>query len=68
MGREQGGRFSRWMGHPTVSLLVLLVLPHSFEACGTGKSFVGEGTLVVWLWTVLSVYILVGLGGVVYMC
>lgn len=48
------------MGRRTISLFVLLVLPHSFEANGTGSQFVGEVALVVGL-TVISVDLLVGL-------
>lgn len=53
------------MGQSTVSFLMLLVFPHSFEACGTSESLVGETALIVRLRAVLSVDILVSLGGVV---
>lgn len=55
-------------GQPTISFLVLLVLPHGFEACGTGEDFVTKGALVVGLvglGPILSVDVLVGLLGVV---
>ncbi len=56
------------MGQRTISLFVLLVLSHGFEACGTSEDFVAEATLVVGLIglrPVLPVDILVGLRGVV---
>ena len=49
------------MGQRTICFLVLLVLSHGFEACGTGKEFVGEAGLIVRLRAVLSVNILVSL-------
>ena len=67
-GIKQQRRFSGRMKQRTVSLFVLLVLSHSFKTCGTGKGFVGEGSLVVRLWAVLSIHILVGIGSVVYLC
>lgn len=49
----------------TIGFLVLLVLPHSFHTCGTGKHFVGEAALVIGLRPILSVDVLVGLRSVV---
>lgn len=53
------------VGQRTVSLLMLLVLSHGFEACGTGKQLVREAGLVIRLGAILSVDVLVSLGSVV---
>ena len=52
-------------GQSTVGFFVLLIFPHGFETCGTGKEFVRETALIVRLRTILSVDILVSLRGVV---
>ena len=52
----------KWgVGQATICFFVLLVLPHGFEACGTGKNLVGEATLVIGLRAILSVDVLVSL-------
>ena len=48
-------------GQSTVCFLVLLILSHGFEACGTSKEFVAKAGLVVRLGTVLAIDVLVGL-------
>lgn len=59
------GRVDLEVGPQTIGFLVLLVLPHSFHTCGTGKHFVGEAALVIGLRPILSVDVLVGLRSVV---
>lgn len=49
------------MGQRTISLLVLLVLSHGFEARSTSDDFVREAGLVVGLRPILSVDVLVSL-------
>ena len=64
-GGRQERKFENGMGQDTIGFFVLLVFPHGFEACGTSEDFMTNAALVIWLRSILSVDILVGLRGVV---
>ena len=59
--RKEERNLQNRVGQATVSFLVLLILSHGFEACGTSEDFMSEAALIVRLRTVLSIDVLVGL-------